>query len=110
MGIWLNDGTYEPMLGDESEEFRTIIRDRLGTEAEEFFVQCALDNEDDLYELRDRVDELELECDDLSLQLSSAGLKLRDILKALKDNLDGRLSRIQLMAIYSELEELKNRL
>lgn len=43
MGIWLSDGTYEPLLGDEREEFANIIKEKLGTEAEAEFLKLSYD-------------------------------------------------------------------
>ena len=54
MGIWLNDGSFEPMLGDTKEAFGCLIRERLGVEAEDLFkslteFEYTQDDVDDAY-------------------------------------------------------------
>lgn len=46
MGIWLSDGSFEPMFGDEREAFRTLVRDHLGVEAERAFCELIPDAKD----------------------------------------------------------------
>ena len=41
MGIYLNDGTYEPLLGGEREAFAKLIYEKLGAEAEKEFLQLS---------------------------------------------------------------------
>ena len=42
MGIWLKDGTYEPLLGDnEREAMARVIHEKLGFDAERKFLELS---------------------------------------------------------------------
>ena len=41
MGIWLNDGSYEPLFGNERQEFANVIREKLGSDAEVEFLKLS---------------------------------------------------------------------
>ena len=41
MGIWLKDGTYEPLIGDEREAMARVIHEKLGFEAERKFLELS---------------------------------------------------------------------
>lgn len=41
MGIWLKDGTYEPLIGDEREAMARLIHEKLGFDAERKFLELS---------------------------------------------------------------------
>ena len=44
MGIWLSDGTFEPLFGEEREAFAEVLNEKLGLDAKNKFLELS-DNE-----------------------------------------------------------------
>ena len=101
-GIYLNGGTFEPMLNGE-EDFARMLNERLGLDAEITFKAIVYENKHEYEE----GDDYELIADEYLQELMSAADEVESARDNLRDILDAdRLSRKELEILYQDLKRL----